>query len=208
MKKAIIILGGGGHAKVLIDAIRSSGKFDVKGILDPSLRKGARVAGIAILGSDEKLGGLKGASLAIGVGTVKASDKRAKLFRACKKKGFKFPAIVHPQAHIAPSAKLEEGAQVLAGAVVNPDAVIGKAAIINTRAIIEHDCRIGAFTHVASGAILGGGVYAGECSHIGMGAKILQGVKIGKGATVGAGAVVLRDVAAGKTVAGIPARTI
>jgi len=207
-KKEIVILGGGGHSKVLVDAIASSGKYKVKGILDPCLRKGSKAAGCLVLGNDAALKGMKGVCVTIGVGTVKASAKRKDMQRKASKSGFCLPPIAHARAYIAKTAKLGDGSQVLTGAVVNPGARIGAGAIINTKAIIEHDCSVGAYSHVASGAILGGGVKTGECCHIGMGAKILQGVKIGKNATVGAGAVVIRDVPAGRTVAGIPAKEI
>lgn len=206
MKKEIVILGGGGHAKVLIDAILSAGSFRIKGILDPCLKKGSKVAGYPVLGPDKLLDGLKNVLLVNGIGTIKACDKRKKIFEACKRKGFKFPEIVHPKTYISKTAKIREGAQILTGASVNTYAQIGEDSIINTRAIVEHDCKIGAHVHIASGAILGGAVRVGERSHIGMGAKVLQGVNIGRNATVGAGAVVTKDVGDGKTVVGIPAR--
>lgn len=206
MKDKLVILGGGGHAKVLIDAIESSAGPSIAGILDPSLRKGKRISGYPVLGSDDMLAELRDIRLVNGVGTVKACERRKAVFEKCKKKSFVFSTVLHPGAYVAKTAKIGEGVQVLMGAVINAHARIGKDAIINTRAIIEHDCRIGGHAHVASGAILGGGVSVGECSHIGMGAKILQGVKIGRNATIGAGAVVTRDVADGKTVVGIPAR--
>lgn len=207
-KKEIVIIGGGGHAKVLIDAILSSDAYRITGILDPALKKGAKVSGYDVLGGDGLLFALKGKYLALGVGTVRASGRRKAIYTANKKKGFEFPPIVHAKAYVAVTAKLGKGSQVLAGAVVNPGAAIGEDTIINTKAIIEHDCAVGPHSHIASGAILGGDVKVGAGSHVGMGARILQGVKIGRGVTVGAGAVVLKDVPDGKTVAGIPARII
>ncbi len=204
----MVILGGGGHAKVLIDAVLSASKYAIKGILDPSIKPGTKVCGVEVLGTESLLPRLAGCAIVIGVGTVKASDKRKSIFEKYRRKGFVFPAVIHPAAHVSRSAKVKDGAQVLAGAVVNADAQIGECAIINTRAIIEHDCVIGAYCHVAPGAILGGAAQVGRCSHIGMGAKVLQGIKIGSGVTVGAGAVVIGDIAARRTVAGIPARAI
>ncbi len=207
-RRSLVILGGGGHAKVLIDAILSGGKYKIKGILDPLIEAGNKVCGVEVLGTEDLLTRLTGCVLVIGVGTVKASDKRKRIFEKYRHKDFIFPAIVHPSAHISRRAKVKDGAQVLAGAVVNAEAVIGECSIINTRAIIEHDCVIGPYCHVGPGAILGGAVETGRCAHIGMGAKILQGIKIGSGATVGAGAVVISDVASRRTVAGVPARLI
>jgi len=210
-KQTVIILGGGGHAKVLIDAIRSGGLYTIKGIVDPSLAVGTKVSGVPVLGDDrflERCGRSAGAiCLAIGVGSVKAPERRKAIFERFSRR-FRFPAVVHENAYVASGVTAQEGVQVMAGAVVNPDAEIGKNCVINTSAVVEHDCIIGAHAHISIGAVLGGGVTIGECSHIGMGAKILQGVRIGSGVTVGAGAVVVKDVGDGMTVAGVPARSI
>jgi UDP-perosamine 4-acetyltransferase len=207
--KRIIIIGGGGHAKVVIDAISSSGLYRIEGICDPRLRAGSKVAGIPVLGGDEYLDAAKGGSLylALGLGTIRASRKRKGLYeRYCGR--FKFPAIIHKNALVAKSAAYGNGVQIMAGTIVQPDAAIGENVIINTGSIIEHDCRIAPHSHISIGAILGGGVEVGERSHVGMGARILQGVKVGKHATVGAGAVVTKDVPDGATVCGVPARVV
>lgn len=204
----IIILGGGGHAKVLIDTILSLDHFKIEGVLDPKLKKGSDVLGVPVLGNDEILKGLdsKGFVLALGVGSMRAFITRKNIFEKYLSSGFVFPSIAHKEAYISRTATVADGVQIMAGAIIQPSTFIEENVIINTSAVIEHDCKISAHSHVSSGAVLGGGVEIGECSHIGLGARVLQGIRIGKNVTVGAGAVVINDVEDGKTVVGVPAR--
>lgn len=206
--KKIIVIGGGGHAKVLIDAILSMGNYEIGGILDGQLKVGEKVSGVPVIGGDELLNQLKGVCLAVGVGTVKATDKRKTIYERYKRNGFEFPIIIHNNAYISKTAKQQDGVQVMAGAIINPEAEIGENTIINTGAIVEHECKIASHCHISLNAVLGGNVTVGECSHVGMGAHILQGIKIGNYVTVGAGAVVTKDVEDGKTVVGMPAKEI
>lgn len=206
--RKIIIIGGGGHAKVLIEAIRSTGCFEIENILDPKLKIGTQLSGVPVIGGDEFLDGqeVKGFCLSLGLGSIRASDVRKNIFKKYKNRGFEFPAIVHGNAYVSKDSEIGSGSQVMAGVVIQPDAIIGENVIINTSAVIEHDCRIQAHSHIAPGAIIGGGVEVGECSHVGLGAKVLQGVKIGRNVTVGAGAVVIDYIEDGRTVKGVPAK--
>ncbi len=209
--KNIVIIGGGGHVKVLIDAILSGGKYKIEGILDDKLKAGDIVMGylgFPVLGGDEILERFKDFYLALGIGSVKASDKRKSIYERCKRMGFEFPTIIHSNACISNSAVIEDGVQIMAGVIITSDAKIGANALINTGAIVEHDCIVGPHCHISVSAVLAGKVVIGEGCHIGMGANILQEIKIGNGVTVGAGAVVTKDIEDGKTVAGIPAREI
>lgn len=208
-KKNILIVGGGGHSRVLMDAIASTGRFDIKGILDPILKPGTIIDGVKVLGGDDLLSSKykpSGYVIAIGVGSIRASRTRQELFEKISKMGFEFPAIIHKTAYVSKRSKVSDGAQVFARAVIQPGAVIGENTIINTGAIIEHDAIIGAHSHISPGAVLGGGVRVGSGSHIGLGARVIQGITIGAGATVGAGAVVVSDIADGQIVKGVPAR--
>jgi UDP-perosamine 4-acetyltransferase len=208
----VIGLGAGGHAKVLIDALRLRGDVEIVGLTD-KLREGwsSHVLGVPILGDDSILGrlraeGVEGAFIA--VGSVGDASVRRKLYEAAVHAGFTMIRIVHPSAVIAASAHIDCGAMLLAGAVVNADARVGENAIINTRAVVEHDCVVGKHSHVATGAILAGTVTVGEGAHIGAGAVVRECVVIGADAVVGAGAVVVRNVPAGVTVVGVPARPL
>ncbi len=206
----IIVLGGGGHAKVLVDALQRAART-VIGIADqnPALR-GRRVLGITVMGGDDFVLRHPPASvlLANGIGSVDSMRVRAAVYDRFKQRGYAFATIVHPSAVIASEAVLGEGAQVLAGAVVGPGAAIGDDSIVNTCAVVDHDCRIGAHVHLAPGVVLSGGVTVGDGTHVGTGAAVIQGVTIGAGCLIAAGAVVIADVREQARVAGVPAREL
>jgi UDP-perosamine 4-acetyltransferase len=205
----IVGLGAGTHAKSVLEAIRSAGRFEVAGLLDDDpARAGDELLGFPILGADE-LSRLRSDGVAhafVGVGGVGDMSLRHAAFERLDAAGFELPAIVHASATVSPWAQLGPGAQVLAAAVVNVAADIGAGAIVNTGAIVEHDCQIGAHAHVAPGARLGGMASVGQGAHVGIGAVVIEGVTIGARALVAAGAVVVRDVPAEARVAGVPAR--
>lgn len=196
----IVLIGGGGHAKVVIDAIRCKGEYEIYGVVDPKLKKGDSVMGIKIIGGDDILEtifktGIKNAFVAIGsIGNERSVGVRISAVDRLKKIGFSLPAVVHPKAVIAQDVSLGEGTFVAAGAVINPGAKVGRNAIINTNSSIDHDCTIGDFVHVAPGATLSGGVKVGNETHIGTGANITQGVTIEQESLVKAGTLVSRDI--------------
>lgn len=205
---AIIILGAGGHAKVLLDALAG---FEVLGLADNDPAKvGTLVAGLPVLGNDDVV--MAHASdrvvLVNGVGSVGNNAIRRTLFVRYKDAGYVFLQVRHGSAIVAADVVLAEGVQIMAGAVLQTGCSIGVNSIVNTGAIIDHDCRIGAHVHIAPGAVLSGDVDVGDNVHIGVGATVIQGVRIGAGSLVGAGAVVLRDLPAGAKVAGVPAKEI
>lgn len=206
-----IILGGGGHAKVLIDAIQAGGRVEVIGILDhDSALKGKLILGVPVLGSDEIIRELTGDadSFIVGIGSIGDPSTRVALFEKALAAGLKPLTVVHPKAVVSPYAKVGEGCMLYAGCIINPDAIIGRNVIINTGAIIEHDCNIGDHVHVATGARLAGTVNVGMGAHIGAGAVIRQKGEVGEFAVVGAGAVVVKPVRPGETVVGNPARPL
>ena len=208
----IVGLGAGTHAKSVLEALRSSGRFDVTALVDDDrARAGIAVLGVPVLADSVALERLRGEGIRhafVGVGGTRDSGPRRRVFERLGGAGFELPEIVHRTASVSPWARLGRGAQVLAAAVVSPEAEIGEGAIVNTGAIVEHDCRIGPHAHVAPGARLAGLVTIGRGTHVGIGAVVIEGVSIGAEALVGAGAVVLRDVAAGERVAGVPARPL
>lgn len=206
---AVVILGAGGHAKVLLSLLQAVGA-DVRGVCDPGLaaQSVATWRGIAVLGGDEALDRLDPASIGLvnGMGQVVGSSRRQDLFEALRAKGFGFPALVHPAAWVDPSVMLQAGAQVMAGAVIQPDSTIGANTIVNTGARIDHDCIVGEHVHVAPGAVLCGGVNVARGAFIGAGSTTIQGVSIGESCIVGAGAVLVRDLQAGYLVVNSPVR--
>jgi sugar O-acyltransferase (sialic acid O-acetyltransferase NeuD family) len=207
----IVGVGAGMHAKSLLDAIHSSGRFEVAGLVDDDpARAGGDLLGFPVLGPDalERLRTDGVVHAFAGVGGIGDSSGRRRIFERLLAAGFEVPPIVHASAIVSPWVRLGRGAQVLAAAVVNADAEVGDDVIVNTGAIVEHDCRLGAHAHVAPGARLAGLVTVGEGAHVGIGAVVIEGIRIGDGALVAAGAVVVRDVAEEERVAGVPARPL
>ena len=206
----IVIVGGGGHARVLIDALRASGDARTLGAIDADRSLiGSSIFDVPVLGDDALLPELIAAGtrlFAIGVGGTRDNAPRARLFDAAVAAGMQPVTIVHPSATISRYAEIAAGAQVLAGAVVNASARIGRNAIVNTSAVVEHDCNVGDHAHVSTGARLASTVTVGAGAHIGVGATVRQLVAIGAAAVVGAGAVVIQDVPAGAVVVGVPAK--
>lgn len=207
----VVGFGAGGHAKVLIDALRLRG-VDVVALTDPDTKlHGTRVNGVEVAGDDSMWSafladGIRHAFVA--VGSVGDATRRRNLFEQACAAGFEMITVVHPAAVVARSAVLGRGVQILAGAIVNASATIGDNVIVNSGAIVEHDCVVEAHAHIATGARLASTVTVGEGAHVGIGASVRQCIHIANGAVVGAGAAVIRDVAAGETVIGVPATTL
>lgn len=207
-----VILGGGGHAKVLVECLRESAVGEPAAILDADRSLwGTELLGIKIRGGDDILPELFREGVlyfAMGVGSVKDNRPRKQLFEMAMAAGLRPLSTAHPSAVISPSAAIGEGTVLFPLSVVGAQAKIGKNVIINTGAIVEHDCVIGDHAHMATGARLAGGVRVAEAAHIGAGATVLQGLCVGQGAVVGAGAVVVRDVEPWTVVVGIPAKIL
>ena len=204
----LIILGGGGHAKVVIEALLQGGRT-VLGRTDGD-PAAADCLGVPVLGDDRTVleHDLEDVRLVNGIGATGDGTARRDLFAAFRSQGYRFAEVLHPAATVARDVVLEEGAQIMAGAVLQPGCRIGANAIVNTGARVDHDCVIGAHAHIAPGAVLCGGVRVGAGSHIGAGATVIQYLEIGPGCLVAAGAVVVASVPAGTKVAGVPARTM
>lgn len=191
----IYVLGGGGHAKVVIDSLLSQGLV-AAGILDPMLQPGTKVLGLEILGGDDVLNNfaVDEVLLANGVGATPKNRINTKLFKIWHDKGFRFVEVRHSSAIISSNAEVDEGAQIMAGVIVQPGAVIREGVVLNTGARIDHDCIIGQHCFIAPSVTMCGGVKVGEHTFIGAGAVILPGVHVGKNTLIGANAVVENDV--------------
>lgn len=207
--KKIILLGGGGHCKSVIDAIESVNEYEIAAIIDKPGNIGRDVCGYKIEACDEKLGEYFAAGIKycfIAIGSVGNPEARIKAFNLACDMGFILPGIVHAAAVVSPRAKMGRASFAGAGAVINSGAAVGDNCIINTGAIIEHDCVIGDNVHVATGAVLSGGVAVGANSHIGSGACVRQYVKIGGGTIIGSGANVVGDIGDNAVAYGNPCR--
>ena len=201
MCKEVIIIGGGGHAKVMIDCIRRSGDR-VFGILDDGMMPGTEILGARVLGKvdDATLYPDCWFVIAIGNNAVrKAISERLPV---------KWYTAIHPSAVVSEYAVVGEGTMVLANAVINPCATVGRHCIINTASVIEHDNRIDDFIHISPLAGLAGNVTVGSLSQVGIGAAVRQGITICGGCVIGAGAVVVKDISEEGVYAGVPARKL
>jgi acetyltransferase EpsM len=205
----IILLGGGGHAAVVADAVRAL-RWKLAGYLDDAEpgASGAGPLGLSHLGA---VADLKDVAQRLGPGAavhaaVGDAALRARWLEAAVE--MSMPAIVHPSAVISPSAVLEQAVFVGPRAIINARATVGMGTIINSGAIIEHDCAIGAFCHIAPGAVLAGGATVGRGSLIGAGAVVLPRLAIAPAVTLGAGSVATENLPEGATAAGNPARIV
>jgi acetyltransferase EpsM len=216
--RSLVIVAGGQHARVVADAARATGEWQVIGFTresadDPARDDAADTAarlGAPLLGDDrafatklEMMAGEDRPWLVLGFGGP--PDARRLAVSAFGEIAT-WATIVHPTAWISPSARIAPGAVVLAGAVVNAAAHVGAHAIVNTRVVVEHDVSVGAFTHLAPGVVIGGGATIGDDTMVGLSAAIRDHVAIGHRATVAMGAVVVGPVGDGELVVGVPAR--
>lgn len=208
MTLPVIVIGAGGHAKVVLDVLLERGQR-VIGLLDSDpAKKNKELLGVPVLGGDEILASYppNNVSLVLGIGSSGRPNHRRNIYEALKSRGYLFPVFVHPSAIITHAVEISDGTIVMAGAVVQPGCRIGANCIVNTGARIDHDCQLGNHVHVAPGAILCGDVCVGADSHIGAGSTIIQGINVGEGAIVAAGALVVDNIPDRTTVLGVPAR--
>lgn len=199
------ILGGGGHAKVVIETARATRAFVPVGVLDDDdTRFGSNVLGVPVRGPivASAIG-----ELGIDLAVLAIGDNHARAAVVGRLAGLvSWAVLIHPASTVAETVQLGEGSVVFAGAIVQPDAVIGRHVIVNTGASVDHDAVVADFAHLAPGVRLAGEVRLGEGALVGIGACIVPGREIGAWATVGAGAVVTSDVPAGVVAVGVPAR--
>lgn len=208
-KKSIVLIGGGGHCRSVLDSLKRCGEYEEIFITDPSIPPHITIDGAIVVGDDSILfdlyhRGVQNAFITVGsVGKRESLGLRRQLYDKVSKIGFEFPAIIDSSAIVANTASISEGAFVGKGAIVNADAIVGKMTIINSGAIIEHDCFIGDYSHVSIGAVIAGDVRVEEYSFIGANATIIQGKKIGTNCVIGAGAIVLSNVPDASDIRGI-----
>ncbi len=211
MEKDLVLIGGGGHCKSVIDVAKRMNCFDNIVITDPSIECGTQILGCTVVGTDDCLESLyqQGFKYAfITIGNVGINPLREKIAEKLFALGYKFPVIQDPSANVSDSAVIEEGTFVGKNVVVNSEVKIGRFCIINTGAIIEHECCVEDFTHISVGAAICGNVNISKNCMVGARSTVIQGLNIGSNSIVGAGAVVINDLPDNCTAVGIPARIL
>jgi sugar O-acyltransferase (sialic acid O-acetyltransferase NeuD family) len=206
----IVVVGGGGHAKVLVSVIKKLKAFDLVGYTD--VRDKGTILGAPFLGTDDILNSVKkqlGSCVGVvGIGAVGISEKRRHLWNLLIREGFDLPVVVSPDAVVNENVAIGNGTVVFDGAVINSGSRVGRCCIINSGTTVEHDCEIGDHAHVASGATVSGGVRIGENSMVGAGATVIQYITICPNCMVGAGAVVIKNILEPGTYVGNPLRRL
>lgn len=206
--KPIVLVGGGGHCKSVIEAIESVGR-NIKGILDLPRYLGEECLGYRVIGTDADIPlYAEECEFLITLGFITDPVHRIHLHRMVKDAGGKMATVFASSANVSGHARVGEGSVVLHNASINAGATIGKGCIINTGADIEHDVSIGDYCHVSTGAMVNGDCRIGDATFIGSGAVIANGISITENVIVGAGAVVHSNITEKGTYAGVPARKV
>jgi UDP-N-acetylbacillosamine N-acetyltransferase len=206
----LVIWGASGHARVVADAARACGQFEIAGFLDDSNPAGAATPfeGADILGGRNQLQALRKAGVNHLIVAVGDWQVRLQLGRLAQKHGFRLPVLVHPRAVVAPDVVLGPGSFVAPGAVINPGTRVGRQVIVNTAASVDHECRIRDGVHISPGVRVAGCVTIGRGTWVGIGSTVIDRIRIGAGSLIGAGSVVVRHVPDGVVAYGNPARVI
>lgn len=207
----IILLGGGGHCRSIIDTIQNSKLYEIVGIIDLKKNIGQDISGIKIIDSDENLlkyktNGIE--NIFISIGSIGNPYSRIKLFNMCNEIGFKNPCIIDQNAIISSKVKIGDGTFVGKGVIINTGSIIGRNCIINTGSIIDHDCIIEDFVHISPGSTICGGVKIGKYTHIGASSTVIQYRSIGENTIIGAGSLVLKNIGSNITAYGSPCKEV
>lgn len=203
MEKSLLVLGCGGHGRVVADIAAECGYTRISFLDDRPPEFAADLA--SVLGPTEMLENLAG-DWGAAIAAIGNNSSRLAFLERIQGANFETPSIVHPSAVVSRRAHIGAGVVVAAGAIINVDARIGDGVIVNTGARVDHDCVVGRGSHLAPGATLSGGVTVGDRAWLGTGCSVRQGVTIAADVMVGVGAAVVSDLAAGKTYIGVPAR--
>jgi len=192
-RKEILLLGGGGHCKSVIDVIEQENRFSIVGIIDKKDLVGSKVLGYSVIATDDELEVLskKYKYVCITVGQISSPNIRIKLFDTSKRLGFSLPSIISPRAYVSKYAKIEEGTVIMHDVVINSDVKISQNCIINTKALIEHDSIIEEHCHVSTGAIINGGVKIEKNCFIGSNAVTKESITIKENSFIKAGSLVI-----------------
>lgn len=208
--ESVVLVGGGGHARSLVDVIESEGRFQIAGFVDSAAKEKSELLGYPWLGTDQDIPALaeKFPNFIIATGQIESSSVREKLFRLVQAARGHLPTLVSPSARCSRHSQIGEGTVILHQAVMNAGAWIGRNVIVNTGAIVEHDVRVEDHCHLSTGCRVNGGCMIGSRSFIGSGAVLKEGIHLAEGTIVGAGAVLLEKTEPFGVYVGVPARRI
>jgi sugar O-acyltransferase (sialic acid O-acetyltransferase NeuD family) len=209
--KKLILIGGGGHCRSVIDVVEKEAKYKIAGILDVAGMVGREVSGYSVIGTDDAIEEYvkKECMFLITLGQIKSYETRQKLYQKLKDLQASLATVVSPLAYVSDRSMVGEGTVIMHHAVINAGVTIGSNCIINTRALVEHDSVIASHCHISTGALVNGDCSVSEGCFIGSGAILLNGRKVAPQTVIGAGAVITKDIeASGCTYAGNPARKI
>lgn len=208
-RPACVIVGAGGHGRVVLDILLSARTHRVLGFLDsnPAVH-GRRMDGLPILGDLSAFRELRSQGISRAIVAIGDNGVRRAMAEQLEEEGIELINAIHPSANLAHNARVGRNVVVAAGALVCAHCQVGDSVILNTGCIIDHESMIGTGAHICPGARLAGRVHVAAGAFVGIGATIVQGVRIGCEAVVGGGAVVIRDVDSMSTVVGVPARVL
>ncbi len=190
--KDIILIGGGGHCKAVIDIIEQEDLFNIIGIIDKPEFLGKSVLGYPVIGNDLELNDFarRCKNALITIGQIRSPTPRIDLFNMVLKLGFTLPSVISPRAYISKHAIVGQGSVIMHDVMINADAKIGNNCIINSKAIIEHDTIIKDHCHISTGSIINGGVIVGSGSFIGSGAITKESIVLSENSFIKAGSLV------------------
>lgn len=202
-----LIVGTGGHAKVVIELFRAERRYQIAGLIDkdPASRS---LLDVAVIGADSDLPRLRASGIDKAFVAIGDNKTRLEIGHKLERLGFDIVNAISPAAVISPTTRLGHGIAIMAGVVINADTSIGNYAIINTRASIDHDGVIGAGAHIAPGVTLAGNVTVGALAFLGVGTHVIPTMSIGEGAIVGAGSCVVRNIPPHAIARGVPAKVV
>ena len=204
-----VIIGAGGHGRVVLDIMQHEGRHEVVGFLDsnPDLH-GRLMDGVEVLGPIQRLAGLKEQGVLGAIVAVGHNGTRRSFGEQVQRLGHELVSAIHPSANIANNVSMGRGVVVAAGALVCAHCQIGDGVILNTGCLVDHETMIGTACHLCPGVKIAGRVTIESGAFVGIGATVIQHVRVGHDSVIGAGAVGLKDVPPMSTVVGLPAREI
>jgi UDP-perosamine 4-acetyltransferase len=205
----VVIIGAGGHGKVVLDILRAAGKYVPAGFVDADTTlAGMKVGGLPVFGPGNVLPKIRQQKIRHAIVAIGDNRTRQRYAALLREQGFELINAIHPPASVSAAAALGENVVIAAQATVCTEARLADCVIVNTSAVVDHECDVAEAVHVCPGAHLAGRVRVGAAAFIGLGANVIQCMTIGEHAVVGAGAVVIEDVPAYATAVGVPARVI